>query len=154
MSGMPEIIRRSHHSHVTPGDPLRTIRSCIAVAAVLAAGALVSGCSEEPPTRASTVEAEEPQDSGDDETDSKSEQTEEPVTDDTAGRERTVMQARAALPTVGSLPSGWSGDPENTLFGEDEDDDSDDTTRPAHCEKMFDAIDARWNLAGSSRAEL
>ncbi|QSR30915.1 hypothetical protein CFI00_10490 [Nocardioides sp. S5] len=121
---------------------MRTIRSSIAVAAVLAAGALVSGCSDEPPTRAGTIEAEKSQDSGDDEPDSNSEQTEEPVTDDAAGRELTVKQARAALPTVASLPSGWSGDPENTLFGEDEDDDSDDTTRPAHCEEIFDAIDA------------
>lgn len=138
---MPDTIRSTHHSHVTPGDSLRTIRSCIAVASVLAAFGLVSGCSEDAPSRAGTVEAEEPRTS-DDETDGNSKQTEEPVTDDAAGRQLTMKQARAALPTVASLPSGWSGDPENTLFGEDEDDDSDDTTRPAQCEEIFEAIDA------------
>ena len=41
------------------------------------------------------------------------------------------------------MPSGWSVDPENTL-GDEEDDsaDEDDTTTPAKCQELFDALDA------------
>lgn len=121
---------------------MRTIQSCIAVAAVLAALGIVSGCSEDAPSRAGTVQADKQQSSNGDESDGNSEQPEEPVTDDAAGRQLTLKQTRSVLPTVASLPSGWSADPENTLFDEDEDDGSDDTTQPVHCEEIFDAIDA------------
>lgn len=122
------------------GEPLSTARTrLVAVIAAFAIAGLTAGCGEDPPSRAGTVETE-----GTDDTTPApaSEESEEPVADDAAGRQLTVKQARAALPTVATLPSGWSADPENVLFGDDEDNDSDDTTTPAHCAEIFDAIES------------
>lgn len=123
------------------GEPLSTARTrLIAVIAAFAIAGLTAGCGEDPPSRAGTVQTDNSEGTDDATPDPALEETEEPVADDAAGRELTVKQARAALPTVATLPSGWSADTENVLFGDDEDDDSDDTTTPAHCAQIFDAI--------------
>jgi hypothetical protein len=62
--------------------------------------------------------------------------------DEAAGRLLTAEEARAALPTVADLPTGWSVDPEATVTSDgDEGDDSDTIYEPAACRDIFDSLD-------------
>lgn len=106
-------------------------------AATLAVAGMLTGCgSDAPPERAGTVKessddvgqaaaAEGSEDSG--------------VELDAVGRELTDAQAKAALPAVSALPTGWSVDPENSLNDESEED-SEATIEPAKCQAIMDDL--------------
>ena len=100
----------------------------------------VTGCAEDVPQRAGTLDDPSATAGTGDEGNGTSAEKEE--TDfSRAGRKLTKKEAKAALPAASILPAGWSVDPENTLNDEDEDDDSDDTYRPQRCAPVFDALD-------------
>jgi hypothetical protein len=121
---------------------MRTARARLGIAATLALAGLLVGCSEDPPERAATITADEDAGAGAEDDGAASDESETPITDDAAARVLTDKQARAALPGVAGMPSGWSVDPENTLGDDgDDSDDEDDITTPAKCEELFDALD-------------
>lgn len=97
----------------------RTLLASLAVCAVT-----VTGCSEDPPQRAGTLDdpsATAAAGADDDEAPSVGgKDTNQDLS--RAGRQLTQQEAKAALPVVSVLPAGWSVDPENTLTGEDGDD--------------------------------
>ena len=97
------------------------------VAALAVVGTL-AGCSDAPPERAGTVnESASPVEPSA----ASSEASSEEVELDAVGRQLTDEQAKAALPAVSTLPTGWSVDPENTLNDESDDEDSKATIEPS-----------------------
>lgn len=105
----------------------------------IAASVTLAGCgSDSPPDRAGTVE----ESSADTEQSAseKSSETEE-VELDTVGQELTNEEAKAALPPVSALPTGWSVDPENTLNDDSESDaEPEGTIEPAECQTIMDDL--------------
>jgi hypothetical protein len=106
------------------------------VAALAVVGTL-AGCSDAPPERAGTVnESASPVEPSA----ASSEASSEEVELDAVGRQLTDEQAKAALPAVSTLPTGWSVDPENTLNDESDDEDSKATIEPAECQAIMDGL--------------
>lgn len=109
------------------------VSACVAALAVVGT---LAGCSDAPPERAGTVE--EPSGAADPAAGSTDETSEE-VELDAVGRELTDAQAKAALPAVSALPTGWSVDPENSL-NDESDGDSTATIEPAECQAIMDDL--------------
>ncbi|WP_277455148.1 hypothetical protein [Janibacter sp. DB-40] len=109
-----------------------------AYAVALVASVALAGCGDSPPERAGTV-GESSAETGEGAQEDSSE-TEE-VELDTVGRELTNEEAKAALPPVSALPTGWSVDPENTLNDDSESDsESEETIEPAKCQTIMDDL--------------
>lgn len=89
---------------------------------------LLAGCGEERATRAETVD--EPSSP----VTAEAAESEAPEPDDAAGDPFSQEQVEAALLTVQDMPTGWSED----TSGDEED--SQDTTEPAECAQIFDAM--------------
>lgn len=105
----------------------------------------LSACgSDDPPERAGTIEENTSADSSSDASaePAEDESSSAPEVElDTVGRELTNEQAKAALPAVAALPTGWSVDPENTLNDDSESDaESNETIEPAKCQAIMDDL--------------
>lgn len=120
-----------------------TRRPAYVAALVTAAALLVSGCSEDVPTRASTL---------DDPAGTSGAEPEEDRQDGSVGAEQnndlavageplSKAEAKDVLPPVSVLPAGWSVDPDNTLTSEEGEDESDDVVTPKRCAVVFETLD-------------
>lgn len=108
------------------------------VALALAMSGVLVGCSESPPERAGTVNESSATDADTDGSSTSAAEAEE-VELDAVGRELTTDEAKAALPQVSSLPTGWSVDADNSL-NDDSDEDSKATIEPAKCQALQDGM--------------
>lgn len=61
---------------------------------------------------------------------------------DRAGRRLTKGETSGVLPTVATLPTGWSGDPDNSL--RDHSADTRSVVRPARCAPLYNGIDEAY----------
>ena len=104
----------------------------------LSAVVVIAGCSGgERSDRARTVQGTEAQESSA----GAEASSDESQMADPAGEVLSKSDARAALPLVSDLPTGWSTDPDDVAGDDDDDDDSGDVYRPARCGRLFDALD-------------
>jgi hypothetical protein len=101
----------------------------------------LTGCAENVPTRAGTIDDPSSTVDGEDSAGDERGDAEQAADLSRAGRKLSQKEAKKALPGVGLLPAGWSVDPENTLTGEDEDDSEDDTFRPERCAVVFNGLE-------------
>lgn len=118
-------------------DVIRRTRLHTCAVALIASVAL-AGCGDSPPDRAGTV-GESSADTGEGAAEDRSET--EDVELDTVGQELTNKEAKAALPPVSALPTGWSVDPENSLTDDSESDaEPEGTIKPAKCQAIMDDL--------------
>ena len=61
---------------------------------------------------------------------------------DRAGRRLSKAETSGVLPTVATMPTGWSGDPDNSL--RDHSADTRSVVRPARCAPLYNGIDEAY----------
>jgi hypothetical protein len=115
-----------------------------AVAVLLAVLAPASGCSVRP-ERAATVSV--PADAS-----ARSDQASTaPATGGDAGRLLTAAEAKAVLPTISEMPTGWSTDPDRTVTKDGAD--TNEEVEPAKCAPIFDGLKKNGKLTPAVRAD-
>lgn len=116
-------------------------RQRLLLAALAVSGMALTGCAEDVPTRAGTIDDPSSTVGGDASAGDDPGDANQEADLSRAGRALTQKEAKSALPEVGLLPAGWSVDPESTLTGDDEDDSDDDTVRPERCAVVFNGLE-------------
>lgn len=114
-----------------------TAIASVATSAVLA----LAGCGEDAPTQAGTIDDPSGAAGNSETSGRQADKGQEDADLSAAGERLTKAQIKAAIPPVGVLPAGWSVDPEETLTGDDENDESDDVVRPKRCAVVFESLD-------------
>ena len=106
---------------------------------LLVALLLVAGCGGDRAPRATTVT--DGAGSGTRVADASAAESTPAVPQDAAGEELTKREARAALPKVTDLPTGWSTDPDKVAGDDESAGDTDERYSPGRCKAVFEPLD-------------